>query len=176
MGVGWSGIIEFDWTLIVNLIGFAVLLVILRWILWKPALKYIDKRRELIAARMASAKSSEEKAAELVAERASELALAKKESARILEEVRERAEKNLEEAKQRAKEEADRILADARVQMEHERDRVLADLKAQYAEMVALGTEQVLRREVRIEDHRRLLDPRLEEIDYATLDRVREDR
>lgn len=176
MDVGWGGIIEFDWTLIVSLIGFAVLLVLMRWILWKPALKYIDKRRELIAARMASAKSAEEKAAELVVAREGELTLAKRESAKILEEVRERAEKSLEEAKLRAKEEADRILADARLQMEHERDRVLADLKAQYAEMVALGAEQVLRREVRIEDHRRLLDQLLEEIDDAAIDRVRESR
>ena len=176
MDVGWGGIIEFDWTLIISLIGFAVLLVLMRWILWKPALKYIDKRRELIAARMASAKSAEEKAAELVVARDGELALAKRESAKILEEVRERAEKSLDEAKLRAKEEADRILADARVQMEHERDRVLADLKAQYAEMVALGAEQVLRREVRIEDHQRLLDQLLEEIDDVALDRVRENR
>jgi F-type H+-transporting ATPase subunit b len=176
MGVGWGGIIEFDWTLILNLIGFAVLLILLRWILWKPALKYIDKRRELIAARMASAKSAEEKAVELVAERSGELAEAKKESVKILEEVRQRAEKSLEEAKLQAKGEAERILAEARVQMEHERDRVLADLKAQYAEMVALGTEQVLRREVRIEDHRRLLDQLLLEIDDAALDRAKENR
>lgn len=173
MGVGWGGIIEFDWTLIANLIGFAILLVLLRWILWKPALRYIDKRRELIAARMASAKSAEEKASELSRAREGELAQAKKEAARILDEVRERAERNLEEAKERAREEAGRILDDARVQMEHERDRVLADLKAQYAEMVALGAEQVLRREVRIDDHRRLLDQLLEELDDAALDRTK---
>ncbi len=176
MGVEWGKIIEFNWTLVITLLQFGVLLVLLRWILWKPALKYLDKRRESIASRMAAAKASEEKAADLVGQRETELVAARKESAQILEEGRQRAEKGLDDAKQRAREEADRILADARAQLEHERDRVLADLKAQYAEMVVLGTERVLSREVRIEDHRRLLDQLLAEIDDAALDGVKENR
>jgi len=176
VSAGWGRIIDFNWTLVINLLQFAVLLVILRWILWKPTLKYLDKRRELIASRIAAAKTSEEKAAELVGQREAELSTAKQESVQILEEVRRRAEKSLDEAKQRAKEEAERILADARAQMEHERDRVLAELKAQYAELVVLGTERVLSREVRIEDHRRLLDQLMEEIDESALDGVRENR
>lgn len=176
MGAEWGKIIDFNWTLVINLIQFGVLFVLLRWLLWKPALKYIDKRRELIASRMAAAKTSEEKAGELVAEREAELSAAKKESVQILEEARERAEKGFEEAKQRAKEEADRILVDARQQMENERDRMVADLKTQYAEMVVLGTERVLDREVKIEDHRRLLDQLLAELDESTLDEVKEKR
>ncbi len=74
MGVEWGRIIDFNWTLVINLLQFAVLLILLRWILWKPALKYLDRRRELIAARMAAAKTSEEKATELVGQRATELA------------------------------------------------------------------------------------------------------
>jgi F-type H+-transporting ATPase subunit b len=172
----WGKIIEFNWTLVINLVGFAVLLILLRWILFKPTLRYIDRRRELIASRMAAAKASEEKAGELVSQRGTELVAAKKESAQILEEARQRAERSLSDAKQRAREEADRILADARIQMEEERDRIVANLKAQYAEMVVLGTERVLSREVRIEDHRRLLDQLLAEIDEAALDGMKESR
>jgi F-type H+-transporting ATPase subunit b len=176
VGVEWGKIIDFNWTLVINLVEFAVLLVLLRWILWKRVVKYLDQRRELIASRMAAAKMSEEKAAELVGQRETELAAVKRESAQILEEVRQRAQQNFDEAKVRAKEEADRILADARAQMEHERDRVLDDLKAAYAEMVVLGTERVLSREVRIEDHRRLFEQLLEEIDENALDGVKESR
>jgi F-type H+-transporting ATPase subunit b len=172
----WGKIIEFNWTLVINLLGFAVLLLFLRWILFKPALRYIDKRRELIASRMAAAKTSEEKAAELVGQREAELLAAKKESAQILDEARQRAEKSLSDAKERAREEVDRILADARVQMGQERDRIVENLKAQYAEMVVLGTERVLSREVRVEDHRRLLEQLLAEIDETALDGMRENR
>jgi F-type H+-transporting ATPase subunit b len=173
--VEWGRIIDFNWTLLITLVQFAVLLVLLRFILWKPTLQYLDKRRELIAARMTAAKTSEEKANELVGKREAELAAAKKESAGILEEARQRGEKSVADAKARAREEADRILADARTQVEHEREQVLADLKAQYAEMVVLGTERVLSREVRIEDHRKLLDQLLAEIDEVALHGVKDD-
>ncbi len=176
MDFEWGRIIDFNWTLVISLLEFGVLLILVRWILWKPALQYLDKRRELIATRMATAKTSEEKATELVGQRQGELNAAKKESVQILEEARQRAERIAHDAKVKAKEEADRILADARVQVEHERERLVADLKAQYAEMVVLGTEQVLRREVRIEDHRKLLDQLLAEIDEAALDGVKEIR
>jgi len=176
VGVEWGRIIDFNWTLVINLLQFAVLFAVLRWILWKPALKYLDKRREQIALRMTAAKAAEERATGLVGQREAELVAAKEESALILDEVRQRAEKSLGEAKVHAKEEADRILADARAQMEHERDRVLDDLKAAYAEMVVLGTERVLSREVRIEDHRRLFEQLLEEIDENALDGVKESR
>lgn len=171
----WGRIIDFNWTLLITLLQFAVLLALLRFILWKPTLQYLDKRRELIAARMTAAKTSEEKASELVGKREAELAAAKKESAQILEEARQRGEKSVADAKARAREEADRILADARTQVEHEREHVLADLKAQYAEMVVLGTERVLSREVRIEDHRKLLDQLLAEIDEVALHGVKDD-
>ena len=42
--------------------------------------------------------------------------------------------------------------------------------------MVVLGTERVLSREVRIEDHRRLFDQLLEEIDENALDGMKESR
>lgn len=172
----WGRIIDFNWTLVITLLQFAVLLILLRWLLWKPALQYLDRRRELIASRMAAAKASEDAASELVGQRTAELNAAKKESAQILEEARQRAERVAQEAKAHAREEADRILADARAQLDHERERLVADLKAQYAEMVVLGTEQVLRREVRLEDHRKLLDQLLAEIDEAALDGVKERR
>jgi F-type H+-transporting ATPase subunit b len=174
--VEWGRIIDFNWTLVITLLQFAVLLILLRWLLWKPALQYLDRRRDLIASRMAAAKSSEDQATELVGQRTAELSAAKKESAQILEEARQRAERVAQEAKAHAREEADRILADARAQLDHEREKLVAELKAQYAEMVVLGTEQVLRREVRVEDHRKLLDQLLAEIDEAALDGVKERR
>jgi F-type H+-transporting ATPase subunit b len=85
VGVEWGKIIDFNWTLVINLVEFAVLFGVLRWILWKPALKYLDQRREFIASRMTAAKASEEKAAELVGQRETELASVKRESAQILE-------------------------------------------------------------------------------------------
>jgi F-type H+-transporting ATPase subunit b len=166
----WAKIVKsLNWTLVFNLINFGLLILLLRWLLFKPAIAYLDRRREAIAARMTAAKTAEEHAVQLAATREEELAQARERATRILDDTRQRADEAIEEAKARAKKEADRIIEDARLQMEQERDQKLAELKAAYAEIAVLGAERVLDREIRVEDHRRLLDQLLEGIDEKTL-------
>jgi F-type H+-transporting ATPase subunit b len=166
----WGTIVKsINWTLVFNLINFAILLYLLKRLLFKPAMEYLDKRREMIAGRMATAQESEEKAAALAAERSRELAEARERSAQIVDGAQARSAAMVDEAKQEAKQEAERIVADARTRMEQERDEMIRDLKTAYAEIAILGAERVLEREVRIDDHRQLLDQLAAEIDEEML-------
>jgi len=166
----WGKIVKsINWTLVFNLINFAILLYVLKRLLFKPAIAYLDRRRELIESRMQGAIEGERRAEELVAERMKELAEARGRSVRIIDEARLRSAEMIREAKERAKAEAERIGDEARVRMEEERDRMIAELKDAYAEIAVLGAERVLDREVKIEDHRRLLDQLLSEIDDEAL-------
>jgi len=166
----WGKIVKsINWTLVFNLINFAILLYLLKRILFKPALAYLDRRREMIAGRMKSAIEGEKRAEELVAKREAELASARERSERIVDEARARAAEMIAEAKEKAREEAERIVAEARVRSEQERDRMIAELKGAYADIAVLAAERVLDREVKIEDHRRLLDRLLSEIDDEAL-------
>ena len=170
MSLEWGKIVKsINWTLVFNLFNFAVLLYLLKRLLFKPALAYLDQRRELIASRMESALESEKRAEELVAAREAELASARTRSAKIIDEARDRSAEMVAEAKERARAEADRIVKEARVRMEEERDRMIEELKAAYADIAVLGAERVLDREVKIEDHRRLLERLLSEIDDEAL-------
>jgi len=169
----WGTIVKsINWTLVFNLINFAILLYVLKRLLFKPAIAYLDKRRDLIAGRMASAEEGERRASELVDERTKELQTARQRATSIVEDAEARSAEEIEEAKVRAKAEADRIVDDARKRMEQERDEMIRDLKSAYAEIAILGAERVLDREVRIDDHRSLLDQLAAEIDEETL-RVR---
>ena len=173
MSFEWGTIVKsINWTLVFNLINFAILLYVLKRLLFKPAIAYLDKRRELIAGRMASAEESERRASDLVDERTKELQIARQRATSIVEDAEARSAETIEQAKVRAKAEADRIVADARNRMEQERDEMIRDLKSAYAEIAILGAERVLDREVRIDDHRSLLDQLAAEIDEETL-RVR---
>jgi len=166
----WGTIVKsINWTLVLGLINFAILLYILKRLLFKPAMEYLDRRRELIAGRMASAQASEEEAAALAAERSRELTEARERAATIVEGAQTRSAEMIDEAKLKARDEADRIVADVRTRMEQERDEMIRDLKMAYAEIAVLGAERVLDREVRIEDHRQLLDRLSAEIDDETL-------
>jgi F0F1-type ATP synthase membrane subunit b/b' len=53
--------------------------------------------------------------------------------------------------------------------MEQERDRMIGDLKAAFADLAVLGASQVIDREIKTDDHKRLLDQLLEGIDEEML-------
>jgi len=166
----WGTIVKsINWTLVFNLINFAILLYLLNRILFKPALQYLDRRREAIHARIQAAQADEEQAAALVAEQREALGEARKRADGIVESAQREAEAVIAASKGEAKEAAERILEDGRRQLAQERDRMIADLREAYAEIAVLGAERVLDREIRIEDHRRLLDQLLEEIDEERL-------
>ena len=170
MTLEWGKIVKsINWTLVFNLINFAILLYLLKRLLFKPALEYLDRRRETIHARMQAARADEERAAQLVVEQKETLAEARKRAEDIGEAARREAEAMIAVAKGEAREAAERILEDGARQLVQERDRMIAELREAYAEITVLGAERVLDREIRIEDHRRLLDQLLEEIDEERL-------
>ncbi|MCK4683159.1 ATP synthase F0 subunit B, partial [Candidatus Bipolaricaulota bacterium] len=107
MSFEWGKIVkDINWTLVINLINFATLLYLLKRLLFKPALEYLDRRREQIAARMESARVSEEKAAALVVQQETTLQAAHAQARRIVEETTARAEGMISAAKGDAKQEA----------------------------------------------------------------------
>jgi F-type H+-transporting ATPase subunit b len=166
----WGTIVKsINWTLVFNLVNFAILLYLLRRLLFKPALEYLDRRREAIHARMQAAQADEERAANLVAQQKDALAEARKRAEGMGEDARREAEAIVAAAKTEAREAVERILEDGRRQLAQDRDRMIGELREAYAEVAVLGAERVLGREIRIEDHRRLLEQLLGEIDEETL-------
>jgi len=166
----WGKVVKsLNWTFVFNLINFAILLYLLKRILFKPALAYLDKRRERIAAQMEAARVSEEKAAQLAAQRQESLKATFEQNRRTVEEAKLRAEEIIASAKEDAKREANRILAEARRQIEQEHAQKEQELRRAYAEIAVLGASRVLDREVKLEDHRKLLDELIAEIDEEVL-------
>ncbi|MEW5825278.1 MAG: F0F1 ATP synthase subunit B [Candidatus Bipolaricaulota bacterium] len=169
MTIEWGKILELNVGLILQLANFAILMYFLNRWLFKPAMKYLDRRRERIAAEMESARVNEARAAELVAEREREFREARERAAKMIDDAQAHAEATIEESKTRAKEEAARIVEGARRDLEKERDEMIRELRARVADIALLGARTVLDREVRAEDHRRFLDRLVEELDEATL-------
>ena len=170
MSLEWGTIVKsINWTLVFNLINFALLLWILKKLLFKPAIAYLDKRRELIAGRMAEARDAEARAQETERAIRETLEQTHDRTQTMIDDARKRSEEIVSEAKKKAQVEAKQVVADARLNMEQERDRMIRDLREAYAEVAILGAERVLDREIRVEDHRRLLDQLLEEIDEESL-------
>ena len=164
MSVEWGKIVtSINWTLVFGVINFGILLYLLKRLLFKPALEFLDRRREQIAARIEAARQSESQAQLLVVERESELQQARERADDIIESAQREAEAVIAKAREMAKADASKILSDGKHRLEQERDRMIHDLREAYAEIAILGAERVLDREIRIDDQL------LEEINEETL-------
>jgi len=166
----WGKVVKtLNWTFIANLVNFAILLYLMKRFLFKPALAYLDRRREQIASRMEAARQSGERAEQLATQREQELSVVREQVHRTLEDARARAEETVNEAKGTARQEGERIIAEAQRQIEQEREQMKEDLRRSYAEIAVLGASRVLNREVNLSDHERLLDELLSEVDDEAL-------
>jgi len=170
VNLSWGAVVKnLNWTFLFNLVNFAILLYLLRRFLYKPALDYLDKRRERIAERMQAARESEEHAAQLEAQRAEALTAARDRAHEIVEAAQTKRDEIILRAREQARDEASRIVEEARREIELERDEMEKQLRGAYAEIAVLGASRVLGREVDLEDHRRFLDELLEGIDTDAL-------
>lgn len=159
MTQGWETIIRsLNWTLIFNVVSFLILLWLLRRILFKPALRWLEARREAEEARLNKAKALEAQAEALHKRAEAELAETNRLAREIVARAEAEAREILRRAREEAREEARRILQDTEKAVARVQEEALADLRQEYAELVALAAAQVLGREVRPEDHTRLLN------------------
>lgn len=158
MALGWESIIKsLNWTLIFNVISFLLLVWLLRRLLFRPALKWLEARRAAEESRLRKAKDLEAQAEELRKKAEEELAAANRLAREILARAEAEAREILRKAREEARQEARRILQDAERAAARVQEEALAELRKAYAELVVLAASQVLGREVSPKDHERLI-------------------
>jgi F-type H+-transporting ATPase subunit b len=156
------------WTLVV----FILLFFILQRKAWPFILQNLQKREQGIAKAIAEAEQAREDAARLRVELQKEL-----------DRSGERVREILEAARRDAQHTKDEILAEARTeaQAEWERKRreidtafsqALQDIVKQSMELAALISTKAIRRQLSVDDHRRLVDESLAELKTAGKQRV----
>jgi len=102
----WGAVVKtLNWTFVANLVNFAILLYLMKRFLFKPALAYLDRRREQIASRMEAARQSEERAEQLATQREQELSAAREQARRTLDDARAHAEEIVNASKGTARDE-----------------------------------------------------------------------
>ena len=153
------------WTLL--LFGFTM------WVLSKIAFpkiaEAIDKRAQLISDSIESAERSKRESEELTAEYRARLKEAREQADDIVARARKSAETAKSEAADEGREKREELLAAARRDIEAETRRSLERIRKEVADLTVLTTEKVARKSLDSEDHKRLVDEALSEVDFATL-------
>ena len=151
-------------TVIFSIVTFALLAVLLRLFLYKPVLAMLDKRRQAVNEALDQAERTRieaEKADERLQEKLNATRL---EADRIISEARTRAEENTAALLKQAKEDAERISAQAVADIALERERALAELREQTADLALLAAEKALTSTLTEDQQQKLLDSFVEQV------------
>ena len=151
-------------TVIFSIVTFALLAVLLRLFLYKPVLAMLDKRRQAVNEALDQAERTRieaEKADERLQEK---LNATRMEADRIISEARTQAEENTAALLKQAKEDAERISAQAVADIALERERALAELRQQTADLALLAAEKALTSTLTDEQQQKLLDSFVEQV------------
>ncbi|BAZ92631.1 ATP synthase subunit b [Thiohalobacter sp. COW1] len=148
---------NFNATLIGQMIAFVVFVWFCMKYVWPPMMKALDERKKTIADGLAAAERGQREQ-ELAEERAKEaLVEAKQQAQEIISRAEKRASEIVEEAKADARTEGERMIAAARNELDQELNRVKEQLRSQVAAIAVSGAEKVLEREVDEKTHDELL-------------------
>jgi F-type H+-transporting ATPase subunit b len=148
---------NFNATLIGQMISFAVFVWFTMKFVWTPMMKALEERKNKIAEGLAAAERGQHEQ-QLAQERARERLLeAKQQVNEIIAQAQKRSNEIVEEARISAREEGERLKAAAHAEIEMEANRAREQLRKEIAALVIAGTEQVLKREVNAEAHAKVM-------------------
>jgi F-type H+-transporting ATPase subunit b len=150
--------------LVVGAVAFAILFYFMwRWVL--PRLNSVlEERRQKIQGELERAEGTRAEADEILADYRRQLAGAREESGRVIEEARRTAEQLRQDLQARAEEEAQATVARAQDEIRAERDRVFQELRAQVAEIAVELAGRVVGESLDASAHERLIDRYIDEI------------
>lgn len=136
---------EFSPSVIIwTLLNFSALVIGLRFLLYKPIMRMLDKRRQDIDTALLSAEQAKKLAASTEENLRLEIAQARAQAERIVAEAKAQSEQQREEIVTAAREQALSIAAQAKAEIEQEKTRALAEIKGEIADLVLLTAEKLL--------------------------------
>jgi F-type H+-transporting ATPase subunit b len=162
---GGGGLISLDKSLVIQAINFGLLLFILIKLLYKPLLAKMNERTEAIRSSLEEAKAARAEAERERAEHAAKLqaSLAEAQS------IRATALKDAAEEQRRlvdaARAEAARLVEAARSEMAQDVRRARQELRQEVADLATSVAERLIRKSLRDEDHRRIVDDAINRVE-----------
>jgi len=153
--------------LVAQLVNFSILLVILRFTLYRPVLRMLDERKQRIAEGLNAAEIARREAASAQANIQAQLEAARKEGQEIVANAQSIATRIETEAKEQAAREREAALEKARNEIQLERDRAIAELRREFAAITVAAAEKVINQSLDPQAHQRVIEETLAESRFS---------
>jgi len=151
--------------LITHIVGFLILLWILKRYAWKPLLALLDERRERIATSFADIERKQKEADALNAEYLNKLKDIDTEARRRLTEAVVEGEKIAARIKEDARNEAKDMFARSKAEIEQDMAKARVELKNEVVAMTINATEKIIHERLDTPKHRELIGRFIEDIE-----------
>jgi F-type H+-transporting ATPase subunit b len=152
-----------------TLLSFGITLFLLNRLAFPRIAEALDKRRKAIEDSIDHAEQAKREADELLEEYRARLREAREQADDIVVRARKAAEGLAEDAKVQATQQREELLAATRRDIEAETRRALDEIRKEVANLTVIATEKVTRKSLTPDDHRRLIEDALSEVDFSTL-------
>ncbi len=151
----------FIWTILT----FFVLMALLARFAWRPLLQALERRQATIAKSLEDAQHARQELERLNRESAQMMRQARVEAEAVVSRSRSDAEVLREELKQKSRAEAAAIVKNAERQIQFETARAIQQVRSEAIDLSVAIASKILRRQVSKEDHERLVEETLKEVE-----------
>jgi F-type H+-transporting ATPase subunit b len=152
-----------------TLIAFGVTLYLLNRFAFPRIAEALDRRRMAIEESIDHAERTKREADALLEEYRARLREAREQADDIVVRARRAADSLADETKAAASKQREEMLAASRREIEAETRRALDEIRKEVANLTVIATEKVTRKSLTPDDHRRLIEDALGEVDFSTL-------
>ncbi len=141
-----------------TLVSFFLLLVLLKKLAYPQILKAMKHREQTIATQLEEAQKTKTAAEQLLADYKRQLADARTEAQKVLNEGRALGESMRKEIIQKAQEESNQIVKRAQEEIELQKQKALLELREKVADLSIMAATKVINKSLNSEDNRRLVE------------------
>ena len=153
------------WAILASLANLLILTLIVKRFLFKPVKKIVDARRAAIDDQYAQAQAARDQAEESRLNYEAAMAAAEQTSDQIIAEASRTAEYRSNEIVAEARQKATDIRRQAETDAALERKKAEDEMKREIADVSTQLTGKLLQREINEDDHRKLIDSFLNDLD-----------
>jgi F-type H+-transporting ATPase subunit b len=156
-----------------TIVAFLITLFVLKRYAFGPIQGTIDERRRRIEQSIHEAEEARNEARRLLEEHRALIGQARGQAEEILVEARRVADAQRERVREETEADRQRRLEETRRQIEAETHRALEQIRAEVAELTLIAATKVTRKSLDDDDHRRLIEEAIGELDFSQLEETR---
>jgi F-type H+-transporting ATPase subunit b len=151
-------------TIVVEMVGFVLLLVLLKRFLWTPVTSYLEQRQMDIAQTYDKVEHTRQEMERLRSEYEQRLASIEAEARAQIQQAVKEAQEVREHILAEARQQAEKMIRDAEEAIRYEREKALAEMRTQVVDLTLLATSRILQESVDDARHRKMVEDFIDQV------------